>query len=191
MKLVLSFLLIFFTVNIFSSMSAGGGGILIGSLTASISDTDMSIPIGNTEGWLNNDIIVIDTERIYYSSKTSTDLVVAVDGRGYYTFGSENTTSRTEAAAHLAGAKVYTVATSFLNRMSNYNIGLIAETEGWLAFIKIPIAILSLLFSLFTVDLSSIFGYSDYVGILETVWSIVGIAAVVWFVFTWRSGSTV
>lgn len=190
MKLVLSFLLIYFTISIFSSLSSGGGGNIVGTLQVAVDEDDLTMDIGDTDGWLENDVIVIDEERIYYSSTTDTELVVAnVSYRGYYKIGTSG--DRTDASSHSAGVNVYTRSSSLFNRMSKYNIGLIAEEEGWLAFIKIPIAIVILLLNLFTIDLSGILGYASWVELLENLWSIVGIAGIVWFVFTWRSGSTV
>lgn len=179
MKLVSFILAVYWTISVFSGFAAGGGGVLIEPLTADISATDMAIPIADTSGWLNADVVIIGEEQIAYTSKTSTTLVVSQ--RGY---------DGTTAEAHYTGENVYTRSASVFNRMASYNVGVVAETDGWLAFIKIPIAVVTLLFTLFTVNLTFL-GQSDWLRWAENAWSIFGIAMLIWFVLAWRSGRTV
>lgn len=178
MKILNFVLLVYWTISLISSMAAGGGGIVVGVLSIAIDEDDTALVlVGGTDGWLNADNVIIDQEEIAYTSKTDTTLNVSE--RGYE--GTDNT-------SHEAGARVYSLESNILNRMTGYNVGVVASTDGWLSFIKIPLAIGTLLFCLFTVDLSFL-GVADWVGIIENAWTIVGIGMFVWFALAWRSGS--
>jgi hypothetical protein len=179
MKIMNFVLLVFWTISLVSSIAAGGGGIVVGTLEVAIDEDDTAIVLEDgTDGWLASDSVIIDSEEIAYTSITDTTLNVSA--RGY---------NDTDNVSHEAGARVYSLESSIINRMMGYYIGVVADTDGWLSFIKIPIAVGKLLLCLFTVDLSFL-GMADWISIVENMWTVFGIGMFIWFAFTWRSGST-
>jgi len=109
----------------------GGGGIVSAVLAEDITANSTYIPFTpNTNLFANKDIITIDNESILYSSKNSTGVIVDLQGRGY---------SDTTAAAHTAGARIYSQEASVINNALDFNIAVEVETGGTIGLIMLPI----------------------------------------------------
>lgn len=153
------------------------GGVAQGStlttsasrLTVAIDDADVVINVASTNGFPDTGIVVIGDERIAYPSKTATTLVgiVAQPVRR----GAEDT----DAVAHSVGAIVRTVENSLLNQSVSYNLAIITDPAGWSAFIEVPVALLRLFATFFTLPLS--FLGTDLV-IITYIWSIFSIGII-------------
>ena len=156
-----------------------GGGVVQGStisiatteLTAAITDTDTVIPVVSTEGFPGVGFIEILDERIAYSATTATSFegtaVIRPLVRGE---------SGTEAVAHVAGERVRTVESSMMNQSLSYNLAVMSDASGLLAFVTIPFALISLLMSFLVLPLG--FLGSD-LEILTYIWAILSVGIIV------------
>lgn len=130
-----------------------GGGVAQGSvisstpLTVAISDTDTTITVVSTDGFLNTGFITILDERIGYSSKTDTTF------KGSATSPLVRGLSGTTATAHSAGEVARTIESALINQAIGYKLAVITDASGLLAFITIPLALLSMLGTIFTLPL--------------------------------------
>jgi hypothetical protein len=122
------------------------GGVVEGSirvattvLTRNLSYDATTLYVKSTSGFSNSGIIVIDTERIAYSSKSATTFY------GSFTAplirGSGNTTK----AAHLINDRVRTLESSMMNQSAQYNTSLVSDVSGPLAFVTVPLAVFRIL----------------------------------------------
>ena len=107
----------------------GGGGIVSTVLAENITSSSTYIPATpGTSLFANKDIITIGDEGILYLSKNSTGF--NANTRGY---------SDTTAAAHAAGARIYSQEAGVINNALGFNIAVEAETGGTIGLIMLPI----------------------------------------------------
>ena len=119
----------FLLVTILGAIMQGGGGIVSAVLAENITANSTYIPVTpNTNLFASKDIVTIDNESILYSSKNSTGFIV--NTRGY---------SDTTAAAHTAGARVYSQEASVINNALGFNIAVEVETGGTIGLIMLPV----------------------------------------------------
>lgn len=104
-------------------------------LTADITDSDTTIPVTSTQGFADTGFINIELERIAYSSKTDTTFT------GNFARPMVRGANDTEAAAHTDGTAVRTIESALLNNSMDYNIAVISDASGIMAFVTIPLAI--------------------------------------------------
>lgn len=153
------------------------GGVLQGSmvfatttLTSAISDTDTTIPVASTEGFTKTGFVTIGDERIGHASKTDTTFVGGVVNPLLRGAGG------TTAVAHSAGERVRTVESSMLNQSVGYKMAIITDASGILAFVTIPLALLSLLGSFFTLPLNF---FGTDLEILAYLWTVLTIGILI------------
>lgn len=117
------------------------------ALTADINASTTTITVASTEGFPNSGIIVILDERIGYPSKTATTFKSIFAQPVIRGFGG------TDNSSHVAGELVRTVESSMMNSSMSYKIALLTDSSGILAFVTIPLALLSLLGTFLTLPL--------------------------------------
>lgn len=153
------------------------GGLLTGivpqastTLTASIEEDSDIITVENTTGFRSTGIIVIGDERIAHHKITDT------------TF--EGTTLRplirgaqdTEATAHLVGSAVRSTENAILNDTLSYNVALLSDASGIMAFVTIPLVVWDILTSFIFLPIG--FLGTDMV-ILTYIWAIIGLGLLI------------
>lgn len=153
------------------------GGLLTGTvpqastrLTADITAADTTITVNSTEGYHEAGIIVIGDERIAYHHTTATEF------EGTFWRPLIRGAQDTEAAAHSSGAIVRTLESSLLNDTLNYNIALLSDASGLMAFVTIPLVLWDMITSFIFLPIS--FLGTDMV-ILTYVWAIFGLGLIV------------
>jgi hypothetical protein len=98
----------FFILSMFMD---GNPGIVTAQLQTALSETSTTVTVDSTDGFLDDDFVVIDGEEICYTT------------RGATTFSGLTRGCRdTEAAPHLAGKRVYNDSTGFVNRLVGFNV---------------------------------------------------------------------
>ena len=139
-------------------------------LTANITDSDTTITVASTTGFPTPGIIVIEGERIAYCGTTGTTFkggLVSPLVRGSGT---------SDAAAHSSGEAVRTVESALINSAVDYNISMISDATGLMAFIQVPVAI----FNTIKTFIAAPFGFlgTDLV-IITAIWGIAALGLVV------------
>ncbi len=136
-----------------------GGGVAEGSvifatttLTVEVDDADTTITVTSTEGFAGSGFITILDERIGYASKTATTF------KGNPASPLIRGAGDTTATAHSVGEEVRTIESSMLNQSMGYNLAVITDASGLMAFVTIPLALLRLLVSFFTLPLGFLGG---------------------------------
>ncbi len=165
------------------------GGIMLGSvpfasnhLTASITATDTTITVAGTNGFPEPGIITIDSERIAYSSKSSTTF--AGNLARPLVRGSGGTT----AAAHSSGAAVRMTEGSLVNNAIDYDLAILADAAGAQAFLSVPTAVFDILLA---------FGVSPFkflgtdLQILSLIWGVCFLGMIVSFFIMMAGGRRV
>ena len=155
------------------------GGVMQGSivnmattvLTADITAADTVITVRSTEGFPGAGFIDILDERIGYSSKTATEFrgtpVIKPLVRG---------AQDTEAVAHVAGERARTIESAMLNQSVGYQLAVMSDASGIMAFIAIPFAFISLLISFFILPLGFL---GTDLQILTYLWGVITIGIIV------------
>jgi len=122
------------------------GGVVEGNisyattvLTENIDKDDTSLPVRSTNGFAEDGIVVIGTERIAYSDTSATSFDGSITQP--MVRGAQNTTAQ----AHLTGDRVRTLESGMMNQSAQYNITVIQDTSGPQAFVTIPLAGLRLI----------------------------------------------
>jgi hypothetical protein len=169
-KMVTFFIFCFIGTCIMGSIMAGGGGMSSTVLAANVTDSDDSLSVNSTVGFLGMGSIVIDSERIAYSDTDAThfkDTMLSPMARG---------TAGTTAAAHSVGAVVYTVESGKINGAMNYSIASITDASGlWIA-ITLPLALLRMLGQFLVLPISFL---GTDLQIITYIWAAMGIGALV------------
>jgi len=138
--------------------------------TAIDEDDDVVTVTTNTNGFPSSGIIVIGNERIAYSVRTDTTFEGGIVRP--LTRGAEGT----DAAEHEAGVQVTSVTGSMMNAMGSYNIAVMQDTAGLIAFIAVPFAFLALIGTFFFLPLSFLGTDLQW---LMYLWAVIGIGMVV------------
>ncbi|KKN59661.1 hypothetical protein LCGC14_0539880 [marine sediment metagenome] len=153
------------------------GGVLQGSvsiattvLTADLTDADVIINVTSTTGFTDTGFVTILDERIGYASKTATTF------RGNFAQPLVRGASDTEATEHTAGELVRTIESSMMNQSLGYNLAVLSDASGVIAFVTIPFAFISLLTSFFVLPLSFL---GTDLEILTYIWGILSIGIIV------------
>jgi len=140
-------------------------------LTADITDADAVITVSSTEGFPDAGFIDILDERIGYSSITTTEFrgtpVIKPLIRG---------AQGTEAVAHVTGERARTIESAMLNQSVGYQLAVMSDSSGALAFVTIPFAFISLLVIFFILPLG--FLRTD-LQILAYLWGVLTVSIIV------------
>jgi hypothetical protein len=138
-KMVMFFSVVWLIVSL-------AGGVLEGNvtpattvLTSGISATATTIPVRSTLGFPNTGIIVIGSERIAYSDKTTTTFIGTLFSP--VVRGAQETAEQ----SHIINDKVRTVESSMMNQSAQYNVSLINDATGPAAFVTVPLGVFRLL----------------------------------------------
>jgi hypothetical protein len=147
---------------------AGGqtSGMVSTQLTVAIDDNDTTITVTDTTGFPNSGILVIGDEHILYSNTTATTFVGTVVVP--MVRGAESTT----AIAHGVGTQAQTKSGAMLNNSASYNIAVMADASGLMAFIAVPLAFFRLIGSFLFLPIQFL---GTDLQILTYLWGIVGI----------------
>jgi hypothetical protein len=141
------------------------------TLTVALSDIGTVITVKDTKGFPDVGLIVIGDEKIWYSDRSSATVLTGSTVQPVQR-GAESTVP----VIHLAGAKVRTVENSMLNSALNYNISLLSDTSGAMAFITIPLAFLRLIGSFLILPLGFL---GTNLQILTVIWGALSIGILV------------
>ena len=165
------------------------GGILSGSvpfasteLTAGIDDADTTLTVATTEGFPDVGIIIVQEERVAYSSTTATTF------KGNLARPLVRGTGGTTAVAHPDGATVRMIESALVNNAVDYDLAIIADAAGAQAFLSMPIAVFDIILS-FGVSPFKFLG-SD-LQILTMIWGIMFLGMVVSFFIAIAGGRRV
>lgn len=131
-KLTAFFLILWLGMVFLSGILAGGGGIVVTYITDPVDDDDVAFNVADTTGLLDSDTMQIGGEKIYYTGTTATSLTGIT--RGY---------EGTEAKAHADNAQIYTEDAGAMNSALGFNVPLLADSMGWVAFIAIPVTFIT------------------------------------------------
>lgn len=153
------------------------GGILVGSnphtstfLVEDITATDTTITVASTEGFRDTGSIVIGDERAQYHKLTDTEF------KGTFLRPLLRGTNGTEASAHLIGDRVRMVEGAMLNDSLNYNIALLSDASGLMAFVSLPIVVWDIITSFIFLPISFL-GTDMF--FLTYIWGIIGLGLLV------------
>lgn len=128
-KLVTSFVVAFSLLCIFCAFLEGGGGIVVTTLTAPMTATEIaSITVDNTTGFMSTGILFIENEKVSYTGIPDTTHFI---GLGRH---AEDTTAK----PHKTGVTVYNEPAGVLNTALGFNTGVISASGSKLALIAIP-----------------------------------------------------
>ncbi len=108
---VVFFVFCFVSMQILSLFIEGQVGLATTQLTASLSETGTTINVQGTDGFIDNDFVVIGDEEICYTTRGGTSFTGLTRG-----------CRETDIAAHSAGIRVYNDSTGLVNRMVGFNI---------------------------------------------------------------------
>lgn len=140
------------------------------ALTADIAADTTVISVVDTTGFPETGIIILGNEHIAYSHTTANTFHGAAVRP--LVRGAEGTT----AAVHAAGSYVTTVPGGMLNSSAAYNIAVMADASGQLAFLSVPLAFLRLVGSFFFLPLAFL---GTDLQILTVFWAVIGIGMIV------------
>lgn len=119
-KILVFFVFLFATFTLISALIERSGiGFASTSLTASVTATDTSISVVDTTGFLDSDVLIIESEQVYYTGLTATSFTGLT--RGY---------NNTSAKAHAKYVHVRNRDASLMNNLVGYNIGEAMATAG-------------------------------------------------------------
>jgi len=181
-KLFMFAAFIFIVLSIASNIMSGSTDLARTPLTAAISDADTTITVASTTGFPGVGILVIDEERIAYSSTTATEF------KGSISQPMLRGTQSTEAAAHSTGAKVSTVTGYLLNTAAEYHLAVLSDSAGLQAFIAKPTAFFQLLGSYVFMPMAFL---GTDLEILTLLWGVVGIGMTVALLLSLAGGRRV
>ncbi len=136
------------------------------TLTLNLTIAGTTITVRSTEGYPDSGILVIESEHIAYSGKTATTFIGSLAQPMFR--GADGT----DAAAHAAGKQVTTVPGAMMNSSAAYNIAVMSDSSGLMAFISVPLAFFSLLGSFFFLPLQFL---GTDLQVLTYVWAVVGV----------------
>lgn len=158
-------------------MTCIAGSVVLGqvdfvrtSLTEGITANATTISVRTTSGFPDSGIMVIENEHIAYSHKTDTTF------HGSTTAPVIRGAQGTTADAHDEGAHVTTVPGAMVNSAAAYNVVVMTDASGPLAFISAPTAFFRLLGSFLFLPLQ--FLGTDLV-IITYLWAVIAIGVVV------------
>jgi len=132
-------------------------------LTADLTADATTINVTSTNGFPEPGELIIEGERIAYSGTTATTFVgnVArpmIRGEG-----------DTTAVAHSSAEAVRTVESALINNAVDYNLAVISDATGLMAFIQIPLAV----FDILKTFVAAPFGFlGTDLAIITTIWGI-------------------
>ena len=171
MSKLLSFMIfIWLIVTVAGGIFQGSSVVGATALTADITDVSTTVSVVSTDGFSNSGFIVVLDEKIGYSSKTATTFT------GSLAKPMVRGASGTEAIAHVAGEVARTTESSMLNDSLGYNLAVLSDSSGILAFVTIPLAFLSLLATFFTLPLAFL---GTDLQILVYIWAVISISVFV------------
>lgn len=178
-KLVTFFILGLLIVGIIGAVQQGGGGVTTTRLTTDIDHDDMTVPVVSTANFLNMDYVLIDNEKILYSSKDATNFYVATNGRGY---------DSTPATDHDERTNVHSAASGIVNSMAGYNVSIITEAAGIWAVFTLPLAIFRLMANALYINFTYL---GSDLAIISYIWIALGVGLIVTIVIQLVSGRRV
>ncbi len=132
-KWLASLLLLFMFFSVLSGILAGGDGMTIHVLDGDISETDTTITLDSTSGFLESGKVYIDNEKISYTGATSTQLTGATRG-----------VDGTAAAAHADGTYTYTVDANAITSALGFDIAQTAEKSSVFSVVVIPLSLMTI-----------------------------------------------
>lgn len=169
-RTVMFMLWMFIVVGIASNTLQGQQDFVNTQLATTISATDSVITVQSTDGFPGAGIIDINGERIAYGHKTATTF----EGSGF--LAQTNPLVRgsggTEAASHISGESVTTVRGAMFNSAMSYNLAVIADPSGAMAFVSVSKAFFGLLGSFMFLPLNFL---GTDLSILTVFWAVFAI----------------
>ena len=165
------FLLAFVMLSVLASWGEGGGGIQVTHLTSAIGTGDTTLNVQSTQGHLKSDYVIIGTEKIKYTSLTSSTFEGCT--RGY---------SGTDAATHSINSKVMSSDADVISQALGFNIASTGSTAGEISLPSFTTAFFTITIPrLVTWDFAILKGNPvlDWVRIILTIFSIAFIFGIV------------
>lgn len=169
-KGIMFMLFVWMVVSIAGGVLQGSVSMATTTLTAAINDTDTTITVSSTEGFPDTGFIAILDERLAYSSTTATTF------RGNAARPLVRGVQDTDATAHVVGERARTVESSMMNASMGYNLAVLSDPSGSIAFVTIPFAFLALIASFFVLPLSFI---GTDLEILTYIWGVLSIGLLI------------
>jgi len=126
-KLIVFFLFMLVGSGLLVGVVQGGSGVVNTRLSANITATDTTLPVLTTTDFLDEDYVIIGSEKIYYTGTTANSFTGCT--RGY-----EGTT----AFGHVEDAYVYSEKAAALNYALGFDIIAVQDNLGWAAIIATP-----------------------------------------------------
>lgn len=181
-KAVTSFALFWLVMMFVAAGIAGSSPVVSTRLTSALAAGATTINVASTTGFPSAGVLVIGLEKIGYAKKTATTFI-GTAGQPLVR-GMSDTTDTT----HAVGFAVRTLAGSTLNSSMDYNVALISDSAGLMAFITVPLAIFNILKNFFTMPLSFI---GTDLAFITYIWIAAGLGLVVSIAISMAGGRRV
>lgn len=169
-KAITAMIFVWIMVSIAGGVVMGSVSVATTTLTATLAVDGDTITVASTDGFADTGFISIEDEQIGYSNKTADTFEGSVFNPVIR--GANGTT----AVAHSIGAMVRTLESSMLNQSLNYKMAIISDASGWMAFLTIPVAVLSLIGSFLILPISFL---GTDLQILTYIWGALSIGILV------------
>lgn len=181
-KLIMFFGWIWFITCLAGSIMTETVPMAATKLTANITASSVIIAVKSTNGFPEPGILVIGTERIAYSHKTSTLFL------GNWAQPLVRGTDGTDAAAHSKNDSVRSPESALMNNSIDYDLAVLADAAGAQAFLSVPTAVFSLIASFAT----SPFGFlGSGFAWLTAIWAVCVVGMLVAFFISISGGRRV
>lgn len=164
------------------SVAQGQMDFVSTTLTVALNVTTDTVTVHNTNGFPSMGILVIQNEHIAYSQKTATTF--SGSGAQPLVRGAQET----DPAEHAVGVHVTTVPGSMMNTSASYNIAVLQDASGLIAFVAMPLAFFLLIGSFLFLPLSFL---GTELQFLTFIWAIFGIGWIVALVINMAGGRRV
>lgn len=159
-----------FVVCLIGGVLAGVNPTLSTQLTADITATDTTITVTSTRGFPETGVIVIGDEKIAYHATSATTF------EGSFLRPIVRGANDTTADAHVSGDSVRTLENALLNNSLNYNIALLSDSSGFMAFVSLPLVFWDILTSFIFLPIQFL---GTDMEILLYVWALIGLGLLV------------
>jgi len=149
-----------------SGQVVGASTVLTADLTAAVA----TITVESTAGFPAPGTLVIEGERIDYPYTTATTFY------GGLVFPLIRGADDSTAVTHSSGGVVRTVESALINNAVDYNLAIISDATGLMAFIQVPMAV----FNILKTFIATPFGFlGTDLAIITAIWGIAMLGLIV------------
>lgn len=181
-KMIMFFGSVWLIITIAGGFMVGESSIASTHLTADISAADTTINVATTNGFPEPGAIIIGGERIEYAAITDTAF------KGTFLRSLVRGVGETTAVGHLKEADVRTPVNALINNAVDYNLAVIADATGLMAFATVSLAIFDILKTFVAAPLGFL---GTDLAIIAVLWGIMFIGLIVTIAIAMMGGRRV